>query len=404
MADGTDDRDHEDDGPSLELPSFGFARLRRKGPRGSSTPEVPATPDPGPEVPATPGPEVPSAPGPEVPASPDPGPEVIPGAEPDVPAPHPGPGPDGEPGPGPEIEPRGPERPSTPPQEPEIDPLLPGGPPPQTPGPEIDPLIPSRPETEPGTRPEPRIPGTDPDPAPEPAPRPEPKPEPAPAPEPDPNPEPDPEQETRPDPFDPDPVAPPPDGGSDPTHGASSQRGRATATQPVTQQATQAAVHGATQPTGQPARHASAQPAEADEPRAPRELGFPALPPLPGVLVVGLVVGLAAVLLTYGSLRLCDAATGTASCGGGPGLLMLLAIVITLTYLGGWLLRGFGIDDAGSTSFLAVGLVTLVAMLFLVDSLDERSGAVAVPVVTVLAYALSWRVTAALVDADADQG
>ena len=94
MADGTDDRVHEDDGPSLELPSFGFARLRRTGPRGSSTPEVPATPDPGPEVPATPGPEVPSAPGPEVPASPDPGPEVTPGAEPDVPAPHPGPGPD----------------------------------------------------------------------------------------------------------------------------------------------------------------------------------------------------------------------------------------------------------------------------------------------------------------------
>jgi hypothetical protein len=394
MADGTDDSDHEDDGPSLELPSFGFARLRRKGPRGSSTPEVPATPDPGPEVPATPGPEVPSAPGPEVPASPDPGPEVTPGAEPDVPAPRPGPGPDGEPGPGPEIEPRGPERPSTPPQEPEIDPLLPGGPPPPTPGPEIDPLIPSRPETEPGTRPEPRIPGTDP----EPAPRPEPEPEPDPESDPDPDPEPDPEPETRPDPFDPDPVAPPPDESPGPTHGASSLRGGATATQPITQQATQAAVHGAGQPTT-----ASAQHAEADEPRTPRELRFPDLPPLPAVLGVGLVVGLAAVLLTYGSLRLCDAATGTASCGGGPGLLMLLAIVITLTYLGGWLLRGFGIDDAGSTSFLAVGLVTLVAMLFLVDSLDERSGAVAVPVVTVLAYALSWRVTAALVDANADQ-
>ena len=346
MADGTGDRDREDDGPSLELPSFGFARLRRKGPRGSSTPEVPATPDPGPEVPA--------APGPEVPASPDPGPEVTPGTEPDVPAP----GPDGEPGPGPEIEPVRPERPSTPPQEPEIDPLLPGGPPPPTPGPEIDPLIPSRPETEPGTRPDPQTPGTDPEPAPAPAPVPEPRPDP----------EPDPEREARPDPFDPDPVAPPPDESPDPTHGTSAQH------------------------------------AEADEPRAPRDLRFPDLPPLPAVLVVGLVVGLAAVLLTYGSLRLCDAATGTASCGGGPGLLMLLAIVITLTYLGGWLLRGFGIDDAGSTSFLAVGLVTLVAMLFLVDSLDERSGAGAVPVVTVLAYALSGRVTAALVDANANQG
>jgi hypothetical protein len=84
-------------------------------------------------------------------------------------------------------------------------------------------------------------------------------------------------------------------------------------------------------------------------------------------------------------------------------MLMLLAILIALTYLGGWLLRGVGIDDAGSTSFLAVGLVAVVAMLFLVDSLDEWSGAVLVPVFTVLAYALSWRVTASLVDAGADQ-
>ena len=65
-----------------------------------------------------------------------------------------------------------------------------------------------------------------------------------------------------------------------------------------------------------------------------------------------------------------------------------MAILIALTYLGGWLLRGFGISDAGSTSFLAVGLLAVVAMLFLVDSLDGWTGAVAVPVVTVVAYAL----------------
>ncbi|WP_107764279.1 hypothetical protein [Nocardioides terrigena] len=137
--------------------------------------------------------------------------------------------------------------------------------------------------------------------------------------------------------------------------------------------------------------------------RERRDLHFPSLPALPAVLVVGAVVGLAAVLLTWGSLRLCDVATGTASCGGGPGLLLLVAILIALTYLGGWLLRGFGISDAGSTSFLAVGLLAVVAMLFLVDSLDSWTGAVAVPVVTVVAYALSWRVTAKLVDAGADQ-
>ncbi len=107
--------------------------------------------------------------------------------------------------------------------------------------------------------------------------------------------------------------------------------------------------------------------------RERREIRFPTIPALAAVLLVGAVVGLAAVLLTWGSLRLCDVATGTASCGGGPGLLLLVAILIALTYLGGWLLRGFGISDAGSTSFLAVGLLAVVAMLFLVDSLDEWS-------------------------------
>lgn len=139
-----------------------------------------------------------------------------------------------------------------------------------------------------------------------------------------------------------------------------------------------------------------------DEPVGParREVRFPALPPLPAVLLVGALVGLAAVLATYASLRLCDAATGTESCGAGPGFLMLLAILIALTYLGGWLLRGFGIGDAGSTSFLAVGLLAVVVMLFLLESLDEWWSALVVLLVAVVAYALSWRVTTAIGETD----
>ena len=109
-----------------------------------------------------------------------------------------------------------------------------------------------------------------------------------------------------------------------------------------------------------------------------------------------------AVRSTWAGCAVSDPPRGTATWAGGPGLLLMLAILIALTYLGGWLLRGFGISDAGSTSFLAVGLLAVVAMLFLVDSLDEWSGVVAVPVVTVVAYALSWRVTAALVEAGTD--
>jgi hypothetical protein len=283
------DKDPADDGPSLELPSFGFGRKKRRDRAEDSHPEVPATPDPGPE--ATPG----SAP--EVPASPDPGPEVVPGAAPEVPTPDP----DVSPGAPPEIDPLTPARPDQPAPRPEIEPTGPVAPEPEPAAPEIDPLVPTRPEHEP--------------------------------------------------------TPPPPPPPAEREAGTSRARG------PV---------------------------------RLP---SLPALPALPAVLLVGAVVGLVAVLLTWGSLRLCDAATGTASCGGGPGLLLLLAILIALTYLGGWLLRGFDIDDAGSTSLLAVGLLAVVAMLFLVDSLDEWSGVVAVPVVTIAAYALSWRVTATLVEA-----
>ncbi len=140
-----------------------------------------------------------------------------------------------------------------------------------------------------------------------------------------------------------------------------------------------------------------------------RSFTLPALPTLPrlstrtAVLVTGAIVGVAGALLTFLSLRGCDAVAGTESCGGGPGLLMMLAILIALTYLGGWLLRGLGIRDAGSTSFLAVAPLAVVAMLFLLDSLDEWSGAVAVTVVSVLAYALSWRATAMLAAADDDR-
>ncbi|WP_457206622.1 hypothetical protein [Nocardioides sp. P5_C9_2] len=203
------------------------------------------------------------------------------------------------------------------------------------------------------------------------------------APEPEPQPEPQPERQPEPEP-DPEPLDRPTEVLEPvPAPQARPVRRPARRPEPVT--------------TVQPA---PVQPAPA---RERREVRLPTLPALPAVLLVGAVVGLTAVLLTYGSLRMCDVATGTASCGGGPGLLLMVAILIALTYLGGWLLRGFGIRDAASTSFLAVALLAVVAMLFLIDSLDEWSGAVAVTVVTILAYALSWKVTATLADAGEGQ-
>jgi hypothetical protein len=136
---------------------------------------------------------------------------------------------------------------------------------------------------------------------------------------------------------------------------------------------------------------------EADEPQPKREFALPALPALRAALVVGALIGLLAVLLTFASLKLCELVRGTDSCGG-PGLLLLVATLVVLTYVGGWLLRGFGIDDPGSTSFLAVGLLAVLAMLLFLDVIYNWWMVIVVPLVAMATYALSWWVTTRFVD------
>jgi len=133
--------------------------------------------------------------------------------------------------------------------------------------------------------------------------------------------------------------------------------------------------------------------------RERRELRLPALPGLAAAVVSGVVVGLLAVLMTGLSLRLCELARGTPSCGG-PGLLLLVAILILLTYAGGWLLRAWRISDPMSTSFLAVGMLAVVTMLFFLDALASPWMILVVPVVAAATYALSWWVTAMFVDVE----
>ena len=61
--------------------------------------------------------------------------------------------------------------------------------------------------------------------------------------------------------------------------------------------------------------------------------------------------------------RGCEAVRGTSSCGGGPGFTLLVATFAVCVLLGSALLRTFLIPDPGSSSFLAVGLVAVVALL-----------------------------------------
>ena len=116
-----------------------------------------------------------------------------------------------------------------------------------------------------------------------------------------------------------------------------------------------------------------------------------------GSALTGLVVGLVTVLLTAGALRGCESVQGTSSCGR-PGLFLLLAILVAMVLLGGLLLRLLRLPDPGSTSFLAVGLLAVIALLFLLDVVYEWWMVIVVPLISMGAYLLSHWVTATLVE------
>jgi hypothetical protein len=72
-----------------------------------------------------------------------------------------------------------------------------------------------------------------------------------------------------------------------------------------------------------------------------------------------------------------------------------------LAWVGALLLTFFGVADAGSTSILAIGVLSVLVMLFLLDALDEWWALVAVPMLAVAGYGLSWWVTASVVGDEA---
>ncbi len=113
--------------------------------------------------------------------------------------------------------------------------------------------------------------------------------------------------------------------------------------------------------------------------------------------VTGLVVGLLMVGLTWGSLRLCELARGAASCGQ-PGFVVLLAILVLLVVVGRLLLRVLGVADAGSISFLGVGVIAVVTLLFLVGALFEWWIVLVLPVVSVASFVLAHWVSTAFVE------
>jgi hypothetical protein len=124
----------------------------------------------------------------------------------------------------------------------------------------------------------------------------------------------------------------------------------------------------------------------------------PMLDHYPAAVLTGAVVGLGMVVLTWLSLRGCEAIRGTATCGGGPGFLLLVGTFVVSVLLGNAILKSFKVPDPGSSSFLAVGLIAVISLLLLVDFLDHWAMLILIPLVSVGAFALSVYITKTLVE------
>lgn len=150
-----------------------------------------------------------------------------------------------------------------------------------------------------------------------------------------------------------------------------------------------------------PAHRNLAEPTDTDaepgERKKRREFSLPAVGGMTAALITGVLVGVLTVGLTWASLRLCEVVQGTSSCGN-PGFFLLLAIMIAMVLIGGAVLRAFGVPDPGSTSFLGMGLVAVIALLFLGDLLFAWWMILAIPAAGMASYALAHWVTTAFVD------
>lgn len=130
--------------------------------------------------------------------------------------------------------------------------------------------------------------------------------------------------------------------------------------------------------------------------RAERSGSGISLAMLPGRLaaaVTGLVVGGAGAAATYAAMAGCEAVRGVSTCGGAPGFFILIAILVLMVLLGTVVLKALQVGDPTSTSFLAVGIVTVVVMLVLLDVIFSPWMFVVIPLLGAAAFVLSHWVT-----------
>ncbi len=142
------------------------------------------------------------------------------------------------------------------------------------------------------------------------------------------------------------------------------------------------------------------KPAKVRKERTPLRLP-PVAPPI-AVAVTGVVVGLTIVGLTFLSSRGCELVRGTGTCGG-IGLVFLIAILVLGVLLGAVLLKAWQVADPMNSSFLAVGLVAVIAMLFFLTYIDEWWMVIVIPAISAGTYLLAWWITRTLVEGGEDE-
>lgn len=128
----------------------------------------------------------------------------------------------------------------------------------------------------------------------------------------------------------------------------------------------------------------------------------PSLEPRFAAGLVGLLVGAAGTLLTWGALAGCEALRGTDSCGG-PGLLVLVAILALMVVSGALLLKAVKVAEASATSFLGTGLMTVVVMVALLEAVFSRWMFVVVPLLTGASFVAAWWVSTRFVETEDEQ-
>lgn len=121
-------------------------------------------------------------------------------------------------------------------------------------------------------------------------------------------------------------------------------------------------------------------------PRRPRRPRPTVAPWLTGI-AAGLLVGLLSVALVALAMAGFEAVRGTSS-GGGPGFLVLVAIVALAAVVGRFLLAFGGVPYPGMTSFLGLCAVLVMVLLFLMGEVFSVWMWLVIPVLAAIMFAL----------------